>query len=118
MPPQAAQPQAASSGSSDEKGLTIWNLLPSFDPAEDDIREYTDKVKFIEGICPPKDKPMLAPRLAMLCKGTAWGQVRTIASTDLVDPSKGVKRLLEALSSWEEASELKTFEQFEKRFTR
>ena len=57
---------------------------------------------------------MLAPRLAMLCKGTAWGQVKSIASAELVDPSKGVKRLLEALSSWEEASELKTFEQFEK----
>ena len=113
MPP-AGQSQAATSGSSDEKGSTIWNLLPSFDPAEDDIREYTEKVKFIEGFCPSKDKPMLAPRLAMLCKGTAWGQVKSIASTELVDPSKGVKRLLEALSSWEEASELKTFEQFEK----
>ena len=114
MPPQVAQSQSAASGSSDEKGSTIWNLLPSFDPAEDDIREYTEKVKFIEGICPSKDKPMLAPRLAMLCKGTAWGQVKSIASAELVDPSKGVKRLLEALSSWEEASELKTFEQFEK----
>ena len=114
MPPTAGAAPTAASGSSDEKGSTIWNLLPSFDPAEDDIREYTEKVRFIEGICPSKDKSMLAPRLAMLCKGTAWGQVKSIASTDLVDPPKGVKRLLEALSSWEEAAEARTFEQFEK----
>jgi hypothetical protein len=43
----------------------------SFDPATDDPREYVDKVKFIHSICPAKDKPMLAPRLVMLMKGTA-----------------------------------------------
>jgi hypothetical protein len=42
-------------------------------PAVDNVREYVEIVKFIEGACPERDKAMLAPRLAMFCKGTAWG---------------------------------------------
>ena len=57
---------------------------------------------------------MLAPRLAMLCRGTAWGQVKSLDSSQLVDPENGVKNLLAALSSWEESTEMKTYEQFEK----
>ena len=54
-------------GSSDDRQSGIWSVLPSFDPAVDDIKEYVAKVKFIDGICPKKDRTMLAPRLAMLC---------------------------------------------------
>ena len=57
---------------------------------------------------------MLAPRLAMLCRGTAWGQVKSLESSALTDPENGVKSLLAALSSWEESTEMKTYEQFEK----
>eukprot|EP00434_Breviolum_minutum_P008876 symbB.v1.2.007827.t1/scaffold463.1/size291460/8 len=113
-PKTAEQSSTTAAGSTDEKGNNIWTLLPSFDPSEDDIREYTDKVRFLEAICPTKDKGMLAPRLAMLCKGTAWGQVKALSPADLTNPTTGVKSLLQALSSWEEAAELKTFEQFEK----
>ena len=49
----------------------------------------------------------------MLCKGTAWSQVRQL-DVKLVNPETGVTYLLEALASWEETSELKTFELFEK----
>ena len=61
-----------SSGGAEEKGSHIWNLLLSFDPLTDEPKEYVEKVKFIHSICPAKDKPMLAARLAMLLKGTAW----------------------------------------------
>ena len=99
---------------SEDKAATIWNLLPSFDPGQDDIKEYIAKVKFLDGICPKKDRGMLAPRLAMLCKGTAWHQVRTIEPDALTNPDQGVKHLLKALSAWEESAELKTFELFER----
>ena len=56
--------------SGDEKGTNLWSLLPSFDPSLDNAKEYADKVRFLWGICPTKDKTMLAPRLALLCKGT------------------------------------------------
>ena len=50
----------------------------------------------------------------MLCEGTAWSQVRQIDPKKLTDPNDGVEHLLNALSSWEETTELKTFELFEK----
>jgi hypothetical protein len=100
--------------SSEEKGSTIWSLLPSFDPAVDNVREYVEKVRFIEAVCPDKDKGMLAPRLAMLCKGTAWGQVKALDAESLTSKTEGVKNLLKALSSWEESAEMKTYELFEK----
>ena len=49
---------------------------------------------------------MLAPRLAMLTKGTAWAQVRTIDAAKLMDPENRVKKLLQAISAWEGAEEL------------
>ena len=57
---------------------------------------------------------MLAPRLAMLCKGTAWSQVKNIEPGKLTDPDGGVKVLLQALSSWDEAAELQTYDKCEK----
>ena len=98
----------------DEKYSGIWGLLPSFDPTTDDPREYKDKVTFLHQICPQKDRSMLAPRLAMQCKGTAWAQVKSLDATTLTDPVNGVKALLLALSSWDEAAELQTYEKFEK----
>lgn len=97
-----------------EKSHQIWSILPTFDPAQDDPKEYGDKVRFIAAICPAKDKPMLAPRLAMLMKGTAWAQVKSLDAQVLADPAKGVEALLKAVSTWEEAAELQTYDKFEK----
>ena len=105
--------ETESSGSDDSKN-NLWNLLPSFDPATDDIREYAQKVRFLHGVCPSGQRGMLAPRLAMMCKGTAWNQVRNIDSAKLTHPGTGVDSLLAALSSWEESAEMVTFEKFEK----
>eukprot|EP00435_Cladocopium_sp_Y103_P058128 s1760_g20.t1 len=109
---------AQPSGSTEEKASNLWSLLPSFDRSTDSAKEYSDKVKFLWGICPSKDRGMLAPRLALLCKGTAWSQVKSIASEKLTDPESGYKVLLKALESWEEAEELQTFDKFEKAFYR
>eukprot|EP00435_Cladocopium_sp_Y103_P017775 s1076_g4.t1 len=104
----------APESSSEEKSSSLWSQLPSFDPAVDDVREFMQKARFLHGVFPEKDKGSLAPRLAMLCKGTAWSQVRLLDPSKLIVPETGVEYLLEALSSWEETSELKTFELFEK----
>ena len=57
---------------------------------------------------------MLAPRLAILMKGTAWAQIKSADATQLADPEKGVDVLLAAVATWEEAEELQTYEKFEK----
>ena len=105
----------AEASTGDEKSTqSLWSLLPSFDPATDDAREYAQKVRFIHGICPKKELPTLAPRLAMMCKGTAWFQVQKIDPQELVKSDTGVNALLAALSSWEETEEMVTFEKFER----
>ena len=109
-----AEGQAASSGTGSEEKNNLWSCLPSFDPQSDDPKEYADKVRFLEKICPKKDKAMLAPRLAMLMKGTAWAQVRGLDAEKLMDATSGIKTLLSAISTWEEAEELQVYEKFEK----
>ena len=103
-----------SSIAGDEKSSGLWGQLPSFDPSTDDVREFIQKARFLHGVFPSKEKPNLAPRLAMQCKGTAWSQVRQLDPSKLVDAELGVEYLLSALADWEETSELKTFELFEK----
>ena len=98
----------------DDKTGHIWSILPSFDSTTDDPREYADKVRFLHSICPLKDKPMLALRLALLMKGTAWAQVKSLDGSKLSDPEGGVKLLLAAVASWEESAELQTYEKFER----
>lgn len=107
---------AQSSGGTEDnqKSFGYWNMLPSFDPANDDIREFTQKARFLYGILPKKEKVHLAPKLAMQCKGTAWHQVRQLDPEKLVVQETGLDYLLESLSAWEETSELKTYELFEK----
>ena len=101
-------------GGPEERSGHIWSILPTFDPSVDDPKEYSDKIRFLHSICPPKDKPMLAPRLALLMKGTAWAQVKNLDGSKLSDPDGGVKLLLSAVSSWEESAELQTYEKFER----
>ncbi|CAE7222829.1 unnamed protein product [Symbiodinium pilosum] len=98
----------------EDRGSGFWTLLPSFDPSADDPREYRDKVTFLKQVCPTKDRGMLAPRLALLCKGTAWSQVKQIEAAKLTDPESGVEVLLQALASWDESAELQTYERFDK----
>eukprot|EP00435_Cladocopium_sp_Y103_P017364 s1359_g4.t1 len=105
---------ASAATSTTEKEGSLWNILPSFDPQQDDPREYRDKVTFLHGICPKKDRMMLAPRLAMLMKGTAWAQVKQIAPEKLTEPETGVKALLQAISTWEETEEMQLYDKFEK----
>ena len=107
-------PVATTAGTSSDDAKAMWGLLPSFDPGTDDAREYAQKVRFLHGVLPQKDRSQLAPRLAMLCKGTAWSQVRALDPEKLTHPTDGIKVLLQALSSWEESEEMATYEKFEK----
>ena len=79
-------------------------------------KEYADKFRFLWGICPGKDRPMLAPRLALLCKGTAWSQVKNLDSAKLTDGKTGYKTLLLALPTWEESAELQIYNHFGRAF--
>ena len=96
-----------------EAATGLWGQLPSFDPSTGRSHSCIFSESSFSAWCLPS-KPNLAPRLAMLCKGTAWSQVRNLDPKKLVEPDAGVSYLLDALSGWEETSDLKTFELFEK----
>lgn len=68
------------------------------------------------GHLPAKSKGMLAPSLALLCKGAAWSEVKSIAPELPTSPEEGVKNLLKALEVWQESAELRTYDQFETAF--
>lgn len=107
---QTSKRRRHSSAATKDRTSSISSILPSFDPAPDDPREYVDKVKFIHSICPAKDKPMLAPRLVMLMKGTAWAQIRSTDTSKVPDPEQGIRALLSSVATWEEAAGLQTYE--------
>ena len=104
---------ATGAAAPEEKG-NLWSILPGFDPQQDDPGEYRDKVRFLHGICPRKDRYMLAPRLAMLMKGTAWAQIKQLDTAQLTDPEKGIEVLLASISTWDEAEEMQLYDKFEK----
>ena len=114
MPSAMSSPADGSGGQTEERSSTIWSILPTFDPSTDDPKEYVDKVRFLHSICPQRDRPMLAPRLAMLMKGTAWAQIKSADTAKLADPEHGIQVLLKAVATWEEAAELQTYDKFEK----
>ena len=114
MPGSEASETFATSSTDEAKNQGMWNLLPSLDQSVDDAREYSQKVRFLHGVIPVKDRSQLAPRLAMLCKGIAWSQVKSIEPSKLTDPDSGVSALLKALSSWEDSEEMVTFDKFER----
>lgn len=40
----------AEASSGDAKGSGFWTLLPTLDPATDDVKEYVSKVKFLASV--------------------------------------------------------------------
>ena len=94
------------------QGQAPWALVPAFDPEEGKFRDYKEKVLFVESIWPRQLKAQLAPRLALLCKGTAWDKVKQLDKAKLASED-GVKLILQALKRWEEPSEQVDFDKYE-----
>jgi hypothetical protein len=65
-----------------------------------------------------KYRAMLPPRLSMLMKGTAWAQVKGLDAEKLMDSANGIKTLLSAISTWEEAEELQSMRNLKESCTR
>jgi hypothetical protein len=62
---------AAAGSSTPEKEGSLWSILPSFDPQQDDPREYRDKITFLHGICPKKDD--VGPETGNVDEGDGMG---------------------------------------------
>ena len=60
-----------------------WQTIPKFVPGTTDMTEYTKKVEFLQRIWPPEHLSLLAPRMALMCEGTAFKKVSLLDSSKL-----------------------------------
>ena len=72
----SSEPSAEGQGQGSQPGSSLpWQLIPSFDPGETDLTEYSRKLEFLAGIWPAEHLSQLAPRAALQCKGSAFQKV-------------------------------------------
>ena len=93
-----------------------WHLIPSFEPGETDLQDYAKRLSFLAGLWPSEHLSQLAPRAALMCKGSSFQKVMRIQPEKLkVNSDNGVKLLVETLGGvWGETSLEDRYEKFER----
>ena len=93
-----------------------WHLIPSFEPGETDLTEYTKRLEFLAGLWPVEFLGQLAPRAALQCKGSAFQKVVRIPPEKLkTSDLTGVKLLVKTLGGvWGKTTLEDKYEKFEK----
>ena len=94
-------PESSDGGTGDGATNLVPNqlaaLVPSFDPAQDDIREYAKKVELLRGMWPDGKWTELCTRLILGCKGTAFQKLQLHSSEVTKNEPKSVERIIELL---------------------
>ena len=111
--------QGVSSQSSTGHGTAShlpWHLIPSFEPGETDLTEYTRRLEFLAGIWPVEHLNQLAPRAALQCKGSAFQKVVRVQPDKLkVNDLSGVQLLVSTLGGvWGKTTLEDKYEKFER----
>ena len=116
-------PEEAGPGPTSGKGSTTgsashlpWHLIPSFEPGETELAEYTKRLEFLAGIWPAEFLNQLAPRAALQCKGSAFQKVVRIPTEKLkVNDLTGVQLLVTTLGGvWGKTTLEDKYEKFER----
>ena len=105
-----------SQGSNNSASFLPWHLIPAFDPGETDLQEYARRLEFLAGIWPMEHLHHLAPRAAMLCKGSAFQKLLRVSPEKLkVNSQEGVKLIVTTLGGvWGKTTLETKYEKFEK----
>ena len=77
-----SSPAEASTGGDDKTSLP-WNAIPRFVPGTTDVTEYGKNLEFLASIWPKEHLPALAPRIALLCEGTAFKKLARLSPDKL-----------------------------------
>ena len=93
-----------------------WSQIPKFVPGVTNVQEYTQKLKFLASLWPVEYLDQLAPRAALLIKGTAFRKIARISPAKLkVKSTDGIATLVEAIGgSWGSTELEERYEYFEK----
>ena len=90
-------------------------LVPTFDPAQDDIREYTKKVELLQGMWPDNKWTELCTRLILGCKGTAVQKLQMHSTEVTKNEKKSVQKIIELLGGhWGQVPLERKYEAFER----
>ncbi|CAE7424083.1 unnamed protein product [Symbiodinium natans] len=112
-----AQPPSASSEIGGLPGMQLpWAAIPKFIPGSTDVTEYSRKMEFLAAMWPKEHLPLLAPRAALLCEGTAFKKLASLPPSKLQSTDdSGVKLLVSTLGgSWGKTVLEEKYDRFEK----
>ncbi|CAE7231149.1 GIP [Symbiodinium sp. CCMP2592] len=107
----------AGSGPAESGGFQLpWTAIPRFSPGVTDVTEYSGKLQLLAAMWPQEHLHLLAPRAALLCKGTAFKKVSKIPADKLKSSDEsGVKLLVATLGgSWGKTALEEKYDTFEK----
>ena len=117
MSSTTGEPSVAA-GSSGNQGQSFlpWNLIPSFTPGSTDISDYSRRLQFLAGIWPKEHLPLLAPRAALQCEGSALQKLIRLDTERLkTSDDKGVRLIVQTLGGvWGKTLLEDKYEKFEK----
>ena len=90
-------------------------LVPTFDPAKDDLETYAQKVVMLSEIWPAEKLNELATHLILNTTGAAFQKLQLQRSEILVNSKEGIQKLVTALGGhWGKISLEKKYEIVEK----
>eukprot|EP00435_Cladocopium_sp_Y103_P059754 s1023_g21.t1 len=106
------------SAGGDSSGIVpkeLASLVPSFDPAVDNVEIWTSKVELLLATWPSTKLNELATRLILGCKGTAYQKLQLMRGEVLINSEKGIQKLVEIVGgTWGQVPLEKKFELAEK----
>ena len=89
----------------------LASLVPSFDPAVDNVEIWTSKVELLLTTWPSTKLNELATRLILGCKGTAYQKLQLLRGEVSTNDEKGIQRLVEIVGgTWGQVPLEKKFE--------
>ena len=101
---EATATATTSSTSGDGSGMVpvqLAALVPSYDPAKDDITIFQQKVELLVETWPSNRMIELATRLVLNTSGTAFQKLQLHQKDIIINDRKGVQKLIELLGgSW------------------
>ena len=94
-------PEASDGGDPSTAATLVPNqlasLVPTFDPAKDEILEYTKKVQLLMNMWPEGKWTELATRLILGCSGTAFQKLQLHSSEVTSNEKKSIQKIIELL---------------------
>lgn len=118
MPETSGGTPSAGSVASEATGLVptqLAVLVPTFDPAKDDLTAYTKKVQLLTGMWPDGKWTELATRLILGCQGSAFLKLQLHQQEVTKNERKSVQRIIELLGGhWGQINLEKQYEHVER----